>query len=312
MKTASPNKPDLQSKSKGGAGTVTDLATFQKRVESGEIKKKDAEHYIPGLDVNHLRMAVQKKQTSNVILYGNGDNFNIFANVMTKDSEGSVVPVKHVLTTKLRVNRNITNPQTAFKLLSDLGVKRYRVLIKNWNPEAFFNKHKLSVDSRERALLKKAALEHRYIFLDKFCGPSSGNDDISIYQEKAEIITLRAIKEGYVRERSIINGHTLANWIEDRNPTAWAVKAAADLCLELGIFPSKKQELEMAAFASIWFDTRGPFTDLQLAIDSLPKDKKFPSKEMGIYLKTEVNHHKHVMMEKARYKEESKSKKKKA
>jgi len=287
------------------SGTVIDMETFNEMVESGEISKKDVEHVSQGLDINGFREAVAASAIKNVVLLGNEDKFNIFADIRVRDNSGKEEYKKHSLLTKLHRLRNITNPQTAFKLISELGIKKYRVIIKNWNSEGFFNKHKLSVDSRERAQLKKSAVEHRYVFLEKFIKSSA--KEFQSYPERAKYLTERAIGSGYVNQRKPVTGNHLTNWVSDRNPPAWAVKAALDVCVEKGIYPNKDDSLEMAAFANIWFSTRGPFMELEKAMESLPEEKGFPRQEMEVYMKTEVNHYKYIKTAKPKIDQAQKS-----
>ncbi|MCU7951369.1 MAG: hypothetical protein KZQ64_06255 [gamma proteobacterium symbiont of Bathyaustriella thionipta] len=280
-----------------GIGTITSMEEFEQKVKSGDISQSTADNCLPGIDVNDLRFQVKDDLAENFILYGYEDKFNLFVDLKSKDASGNTISRQHVLTTKLKTRREIINPETAFNLLTkNLGIKKFRLFISKWNPNSFYNKHKLSVESRERSMLRKSGLEYRYIFIQKFSDII--HDEIPSFNGKAALLTDTAIEKGYVKERDSLKGTTMANWLRDHNPAAWGVKAALDICLDHDVFPDQENDLEMAAFASIWFDTRGPFETVEKSMAGLPKFKKFPLDEIEPFMKTEVNHYTHVQRSK--------------
>lgn len=92
---------------------------------------------------------------------------------------------------------------------------------------------------------------------------------------------------------------------KDIDAPIWACKTALDLVINAGIFPKPDSPLELAIFASLWFDTRGPFLEWgkngntacsnRKAMRSLPDNKAFPKTAIRPFLKAELDWHKIIM-----------------
>lgn len=62
-------------------------------------------------------------------------------------------------------------------------------------------------------------------------------------------LTQIAIRCGFVDERKPVSGVVLDGWIRDKNPPAWAVKAAAVILFDVAEFAPTEDE--MAAIGSV-------------------------------------------------------------
>ena len=85
--------------------------------------------------------------------------------------------------------------------------------------------------------LKEEILINRYLLIRSYLYLSSGSQ-----REQAQRLTETAIRLGYVENRSPISGQTSRKWVKEKNPPAWACKAASAILLANQYKPSSEIE----------------------------------------------------------------------
>lgn len=84
---------------------------------------------------------------------------------------------------------------------------------------------------------KEDILNNRYLLIRGYLFHSKGSQS-----EQAKRLTECAIENRFVEPRKPVSGQTPRKWSKDRNPPAWACKAACKLLIQLDYLPQESLE----------------------------------------------------------------------
>lgn len=155
-----------------------------------------------------------------------------------------------------------------------------------------FRKEGVSADNSPHgvsAFERKSVLANRYTLVKYVCehAVSKGRNDNEIIQ----ILTDIAIDYEYIKPRSAPKSKALRSWITDANPPAWACKSALQY-IELNKLQIPKKELDLASYASVWFDAEGSFNTVDQACSRNPRWSDTDCLKISRYIQAEINHFK--------------------
>lgn len=182
------------------------------------------------------------------------------------------VEIQCVLVNQRSDVRFIKCPDNAHALLYNMGVHEFEIDATAWDMDSAFNPHKVSHESRQRKKRREDALRHRPIYLDKY---RFAYNDVQIDERIRQLVEC-AVQQGWMEKGKEVTKKRFFTWFDKRElpdnkkVPAWAMKAAALLATDQGVYP--RNDLEMSTFACLWFSIHGPFEDYEDAKKSLPGD----------------------------------------
>lgn len=209
---------------------------------------------------------VELGQIENVVLAGEKDK-GFFICGRIKNCAQTIVCV---LVTQHSEVRYIKCPDNAHSFLYNMGIEEFDFDTRSWDMDSAFNPHKVSQKSRLRKKRRDEALMHRPIYLDKF---RFAFNDTPIDQ-RIQLLVDCAVQRGWLENPREISKKRFFTWIvkrdlpDNKKVPAWAMKAAAVLATDKGIYP--RNDLEVVVYACLWFSILGPFETVNDALASLP------------------------------------------